>query len=169
MNGLILICCMAAAGANPDTVVVCPAEFSQAMKPWLTYRAEQGHEVVVVSNLGGEDAVRQRIRQHAKAGQLKFVVLVGDAAPGPNDGPPGWNRCVPVHRAKAEINVLWGSEPHIATDTLSRQSWQSPPWASETGRCSARSSATLRFVGRWRWRCAKRRGSPRPWRTLVTS
>ncbi len=116
MNGLLLICCMAAAGANPDTVVVCPAEFSGAMEPWLAYRAEQGHEVAVVSNLGGENAVRERIRQHAKGGRLKFVVLVGDAVPASADDLSGWNRCVPVHRAKAEINVLWGSEPHIATD-----------------------------------------------------
>ncbi len=40
----------------------------------------------------------------------------GDAEPGLEKDPVLRARCVPVHHARAEVNVLWGSEPHIATD-----------------------------------------------------
>ena len=100
----------------PDTVVVCPTIFRDALKPWIDYRTAQGHRLVLVSNQGKPDDIRQRIREVAQGGRLRFVVLVGDASPDTPWQPAAWSRCVPVHYAKAKINVLWGSEPQIATD-----------------------------------------------------
>jgi hypothetical protein len=50
--------------------------------------------------------LHEGIRRVAGEGQLKFVVLIGDA--------PG----VPTEYADARINVRWGSERSIATDQL---------------------------------------------------
>ncbi|HYW78904.1 MAG TPA: C25 family cysteine peptidase, partial [Thermoguttaceae bacterium] len=104
-------------GNQADTVVVCPAEFRAALQPWLAYRAAEGHSIAMVSNTDSPDGIRRHIRQVAQAGRLRFVLLVGDADVG-TDGESGPRSCcVPVHRAKARVNVLWGSEPHIAADS----------------------------------------------------
>ncbi len=64
------------AAQKPDVVVVCPAEFRDAMQPWLTRREQQGHVVRMIGNQGNALAIRQQIREIAKGGSLKFVVLV---------------------------------------------------------------------------------------------
>jgi len=102
--------------AAPDTAVVCPAAFRQALRPWVEYRTRQGHTLALLSNAGSPEEIRQRIRDVAVGGRLRFVVLIGDAEPAMDDDPTLRARCVPVHLAKAEVNVLWGSEPWIATD-----------------------------------------------------
>src|SRR6476661_6566702 len=66
---------------GPDIVVVCPNDFRGAMQPWLQRRTQQGHVVQFVSNLGSANEIRQRIRIVAKSGELRFVLLVGDAPP----------------------------------------------------------------------------------------
>ncbi len=102
--------------AGPDTVVVCPAEFQQALAPWVTCREAQGHRIALVSNLGTTSEIRARIVQAAAGGPLRAVVLVGDAEVGMEQDARLRARCVPVHWAKAEVNVHFGSEPHIGTD-----------------------------------------------------
>jgi len=104
------------AASSPDTVVVCPAAFREAMQPWIEFREAQGHRIAVVSNAGTDDDVRKRVFDTAKKDQLRFVVLVGDAVPDNAWYRDAWAQTVPVHYAKARINVLWGSEPTIATD-----------------------------------------------------
>jgi len=99
-----------------DTVVVCPVEFRAALQPWLKYRAGQGRSFAMVSNTGTPDVIRQRIREVGQAGRLRFVLLVGDADVGSDGESDLRRRCVPVHRAEARVNILWGSEPHIAAD-----------------------------------------------------
>ena len=41
---LALACCVALQAA-PDTAVVCPAEFREALAPWLEFRRQQGHHL----------------------------------------------------------------------------------------------------------------------------
>ncbi len=100
----------------PDVVVVCPDVFFQAMTAWLEHRTAQGHRIVVVPGAATSDEVRQAIRAYAGGDRLQYVVLVGDAPAiaGPAAQPS--ERRIPAHYAKAEVNIVWGSEPHIATD-----------------------------------------------------
>ena len=116
MSTAFLILLLAVPGAEPDAVVVCPEIFQQALKPWVEHRTAQGHTVAVLSSEGTGRDIRARIRAAAKGGRLRFVVLIGDANTGDATDPVPPDRCVPTHYAKAEVNVLWGSEPHIATD-----------------------------------------------------
>jgi len=102
--------------ASPDVAVVCPATFREALSPWLAHRGGQGHTFAWVSAQGSPEEIRRAIRQVARGGRLRFVVLVGDAEPGCDKDPTVRARCVPAHYAKAQVNVLWGSEQQIATD-----------------------------------------------------
>jgi hypothetical protein len=117
MTGVLLLlslCWVAETGA--DTVVVCPQEFQAALEPWLEHRQQQGHRIVVISNLKSPAEIRAEIRQIARAGQLRFVVLVGDADPAMHHDPVLRRRSVPTHHSQAVVNVRFGSEPEIATD-----------------------------------------------------
>ncbi|MBN2474488.1 MAG: hypothetical protein JXB62_07760 [Pirellulales bacterium] len=116
MAAALLMLAAVLSQSAPDTAVVCPAEFRQALQPWIAYRQEQGHTLVLLPNTGSAEEIRQRIRDAAAGGRLRFVVLVGDAEQGVDQDPALRARCVPAHLAKAEVNVLWGSEPQIATD-----------------------------------------------------
>ncbi len=115
MAPILLALLLAAAEAGPDTVVVCPREFCAAMEPWLDYRRRQGHQIAVISDGLTANEIRGRIRGLA-AGPLRYVVLVGDSPPITEASDPPHPRRIPVDYAQAEVNVLWGSEPHIATD-----------------------------------------------------
>ena len=99
-----------------DTVVVCPAPFRQALAPWVEHRQSQGRRVAFVDNRGTAEQIRSAVRQAAKAGKLRAVLLVGDAEPPSPDDAAARARAVPVHLARAKVNVNWGSEPEIATD-----------------------------------------------------
>jgi hypothetical protein len=116
MSMLLVAFALAVPQAGGDAVVVCTESFREALAPWVQYRQNQGHQVVLVSNAGSADEVRQRIRQEASRGSFRFVVLVGDSAPTSFEPHGERGRCVPVHWAKAEVNTAWGSEPHIGTD-----------------------------------------------------
>jgi len=116
VSAILLMLTMSLPQAAPDTVVVCPAAFLEALEPWIEHRRGQGHSLVMLPNTESPQEIRQRIRDVAAGGRLRFVVLVGDAEPGMDSDPALRARCVPVHLAKAEVNVLWGSEPQIAND-----------------------------------------------------
>src|SRR3972149_3908586 len=93
----------APAAAAPDTLVVCPAEWHEALMPWARYRREQGHELAVTRPPATAAELHDAIRRVAELGGLKYVVLIGDVAD------------VPTHYVAARVNVRWGSEPTIAT------------------------------------------------------
>ncbi len=105
-----------APATTPDTVVVCPLAFRAALQPWLEHRAGQGHVVTVLDNDGNPVQLRDQIRDMARDGRLRFVVLVGDAEPAMYVDPQVRARCVPTHIVRAQVNVRYGSEWHIATD-----------------------------------------------------
>ncbi|MFM7072989.1 MAG: C25 family cysteine peptidase [Planctomycetota bacterium] len=108
--------------AGPDTMAVCPAPLVAGLSDWLAYRRGQGHQVEVMVVDGGESAeqtrerIRGRIRAVARAGALRAVVLIGDAAPADNRDAGMRTRTIPAFFADAKVNTRWGSEPQIATD-----------------------------------------------------
>lgn len=125
-------------GAAPDTAVVCAPEFRAALAPWIALREGQGRRIALLPAPADASALRESIRRLAAAGSLRFVLLVGDA-----DGPAGFNAearvsatagphaplsksagaaargkpLVPTRHVPAEVNVRFGSERHIATDS----------------------------------------------------
>lgn len=109
------------APAQVDTVVVCPPVLRPAMKVWTDYRHSQGHQVAVLDGFENADAIRNDIREIAKQGKLRFIVLVGDAdlpAKAQTKGIRSNVRfySVPTHYVTAKVNRRWGSEEEIATD-----------------------------------------------------
>lgn len=112
---LLGVLCSVAAAAS-DTVVVCPQQFRAALQPWVEHRTAAGHRLTFLSNLQSPESLRTQIRHVAQGGNLKYVVLVGDAEPEAARDPNVRARCIAVHYAEAKVNVRWGSEPHIATD-----------------------------------------------------
>jgi hypothetical protein len=111
----------AAAPQKPvDTVVVCPTAFRESLEPWLAHRRRQGHTVQLLDNAGEADAIRSRIRtafgERPRDERPRFLVLIGDADPLAERFPAIRARSIPTHKAKAKINIHWGSEPEIATD-----------------------------------------------------
>ena len=103
-------------GQAADTVVVCPPSFREALTPWVEYRELQGRRFAFVDNRGTAEQIRSTVRQLAQLGKLRAVMLVGDAEPSSAADAAARDRSVPVHLARARVNVNWGSEPEIATD-----------------------------------------------------
>ncbi len=99
-----------------DTVAVVPRVFLAAFQPWLNHRADQGHRIVIVDPDVGAGAIQNAIRQVAKQGGLRYVVLVGDSEPRSHIDPVAQVRNVPAFLMPAKVNIKWGSEPEIATD-----------------------------------------------------
>jgi hypothetical protein len=122
----ILLYLLLALPVVPDTLVVCPAEFRPALAAWEEYRRKQGHALVVVEPPDNAAALQQVIRDVARSGGLKYLVLVGDvpeAAGGRLSAyqamaePLGRRpRTVPTNYVPARVNSRWGSEPLIASD-----------------------------------------------------
>jgi len=100
----------------PDTVVVCPETFREALSPWVAYRQAQGHRLAFVSNRLSAVEIRDAIRRLARLGRLRYVVLVGDAVPEAAMRSELQGKSTPTHQVAAKINIHWGSEPEIATD-----------------------------------------------------
>jgi len=120
MNTALLMLALFAAGDGVekpiDAIVVCPKEFVPALDPLLAHRHAQGHRIAYVPNTWSPTEIRDAIRKAAKAGGLKYLLLVGDAEPAAETDPAIRARTVPTHRAPAKVNVRWGSEPELATD-----------------------------------------------------
>ena len=108
---LLMHACVA---VGPDTVVVCPDEFVPALQPWVDHRSAQGHRLSILSNRATASQIRKAIRDTANQAKLNAIVLIGDAHV--HGDVASAKRQVPAHRAKAKINVKWGSEPEIGTD-----------------------------------------------------
>ncbi len=138
MHALLIPLLLNIAGAqpaSPEIVVVCPTEFREAMQPWLERRTKQGHALECISNLSTAAEIRDEIRAIAKAGKLKFIVLVGDAPPMevPAPKPSGCTprACAtacrypttrherlrtPTFSVPTKMDRFWGGDPEMATD-----------------------------------------------------
>jgi hypothetical protein len=114
---LTAICLLLAASPTPpDTVIVCQKEFLAEITPWISYRESQGHSIEILSNTRSREELRKAIRELAKSGSLRFLVLIGDSDPRAETDPVIRTVSVPAHRATAKVNIKWGSEPEIGTD-----------------------------------------------------
>ncbi|MBI2477776.1 MAG: hypothetical protein HYV60_03745 [Planctomycetia bacterium] len=115
---LLLATSLLVFGGGPiaDTVVVCPSAFREALQPWVQHREEQGHRFAFVSNEQSSHAIRDDIRKLAASGGLRAIVLIGDADPRSDENATLRAVSTPTFQATAKVNVLWGSEPTIATD-----------------------------------------------------
>ncbi|MCC9609628.1 C25 family cysteine peptidase [Blastopirellula sp. JC732] len=104
-------------GATPqlptDTLVVCPESFVPALRPWLDYRSAQGRQIGLITETESKERIRAAIRETAKTGALRWVVLVGDV---PGEQPTPESPGVPTHLMDAVVNVHFGSEPTLVTD-----------------------------------------------------
>ncbi len=115
-SALVALLLCASLAAEADTAVVCPQEFREALAPWVEFRRQQGHELVMLSNLHSPDELRAEVRRLAAGGTLKYLVLVGDADPRLRVDRAVRERSVPAHYSQAVVNVQFGSTPEIATD-----------------------------------------------------
>jgi len=116
-----LVTCLFVPAADPatlpaDTVVVSPREFLPALGPLIEHRQKQGRRIALIANGGRPEDIRTAIRNVARHGELKFVLLVGDAEPAGRVNPVVAARSVPTQLVPAAVNVKFGSEPHIASD-----------------------------------------------------
>lgn len=115
---------------SADTLVVCPAEFRPALQPWLDHRTAQGHVCLTVAPEDNPDALRATIRrialssgaprktldQRPTPSGIRNLVLIGDSHPLAALDSRLRARTVPTKLLPAKVNVLWGSEPELATD-----------------------------------------------------
>lgn len=115
-SALLALMLLAADPPAADAVIVAPREFYPALQPLIDHRQEQGHRFALMSNSGTAEQIRAAIRKVAASGELKHVLLVGDAEPAARVDAKVAARCVPAHLHKAVVNVKWGSEPQIVSD-----------------------------------------------------
>ena len=123
MQTVILLTLLSLASSTPpadpiarDTVVICPELFLGALHPWLVHRMAQGHHFAYVSSDQTPAQIRAQVRDVAREGNLRYVVLIGDAEQVDPPGPWIRGHKVPTHYVEAKVNVRFGSEPRIATD-----------------------------------------------------
>lgn len=94
---------------NPDTLVVCPARFQESLEPWIAYRQQQGHVLAVIEPPASAQQLKKTIRERCKQNSsLQNIVLIGDSQ--------GSSDTVPTNYIDANVNVLFGAQPNIATD-----------------------------------------------------
>lgn len=93
------------------TLVICPAEFDEALKPWVEFRQAQGYNLLVYRPEKNPYGIRKLIRDTAKGHKLDHILIVGDAH---NSVAP--RNSIPTDYVPAKVNVQFGSEPEIATD-----------------------------------------------------
>jgi hypothetical protein len=102
----------------PDTLVLCPAQLQPGLTDWLEYRQQQGYRIQVVSPAPIAAGIKQQIRSAARrtitAGhKLSTVVLVGDVV----DLRFNPQQQLATDYVRARVNVCFGSDANIATDS----------------------------------------------------
>jgi hypothetical protein len=106
---------LAASAPAPDTLVVCPRDLRAGLAEWQSYRAAQGHRILIVDPADRTAELQAKIRDAARTGGLKHVLLIGDV-PGASDRASRGAPVVPTNYVPASINTRWGSPPTIASD-----------------------------------------------------
>ena len=95
-----------------DTLVLCSSDLQAALAPWVKYRRQQGHEIAIRFSQPTADQNKKLIAEYSKSKALKHVLLVGDSGDRWLDP----RKLVPTSFVPAKVNLLYGSEPTIATD-----------------------------------------------------
>ncbi|MBL9092520.1 MAG: hypothetical protein JNL96_14955 [Planctomycetaceae bacterium] len=102
--------------AAPDVAAICAPALRDALQPWIDYRTLQGRRVTVVPAGRSAADLKGDVQKLYAANANLVVLVVGDAEPTADADPAVRTRCVPTHFAEAKVNVVFGSEPQIATD-----------------------------------------------------
>jgi hypothetical protein len=120
LNLLFLFLSLAAVAATPtgpDTLVVCPGEFRPALVEWETFRRAQGHELAIVDVPASASQLKATIRRANQAGSLKYIVLIGDEPSAQDSRAVAAQLRVPTNYVPGKVNIRWGPEKEIASDT----------------------------------------------------
>jgi hypothetical protein len=120
LNLLLFLLPLAVIGAppaGPDTLVVCPGQFRPALVEWEKFRRAQGHELEIVDVPTSAAQVKAAIRRANQRGSLEFVVLIGDERSARDSSTRIAHVTVPTNYVPAKVNIRWGPEKEIATDT----------------------------------------------------
>src|SRR4051812_7970651 len=116
----------ATTAAAPDVLVVCPIEYRAALAQWKAYRTAQGHEIAVIGQQPTAELLSRQIRESCKSGGVKYLVLVGDVPPISYPTAPRVNvqpvsfasqTTIPTNYIRGKVNIHWGREREIASDT----------------------------------------------------
>ncbi len=96
-----------------DTLVLCPETLLAALQPWIEYRQNQGHRILVARPAADAYGIKRQIRTQANAHPLRNIVLIGDTLDvnGHNAG-----LATATDYVQAKVVAGFGSEPEIATD-----------------------------------------------------
>ena len=97
---------------NVDTLVFCPQPFLASLKPWLSYRRQQGHHIEVLAPAATAVELKQQIAAVAAKHKLAHLVLIGDAY----DRNADPKLLVPTEYVLSRATYKMGAEPDIATD-----------------------------------------------------
>lgn len=114
MPNLVLALLLASVAAPADVVVVCPAGFQPALRPWVEHRERQGHVIEIIAPLATPAATKQAIDQVADREALRAILLVGDAPALTEPCDP--QQTTPTWHLDSQVVVAWGSEPQMAGD-----------------------------------------------------
>jgi hypothetical protein len=120
LNFLLFLLPLAVIGAppaGPDTLVVCPGEFRPALVEWEKFRRAQGHQLEIVDVPRSAAQLKAIIHDANPAGFLKYVVLIGDEPSAQDSRIRAAQVMVPTNYVPAKVNIRWGPEKEIATDT----------------------------------------------------
>lgn len=109
MKCWLLLFAMLVPTEQPDTLVVCPDSYKESLQTWVEYRQEQGHVISIVKPPADAKQLANEIqKQAAKNSNLKTILLIGDSE--------GDQETTPTQYVPANVNVLFGAQPEIATD-----------------------------------------------------
>jgi hypothetical protein len=139
---------IAAPPAGPDTLVVCPNEFRPALVQWEKFRRDQGHVVAVVGVPTSAEQLKTTIRRMNQNGALKYVVLIGDEPNAQDSRVRAMQVTVPTNYVPGEVNIRWGPEKEIASDTPYGDADGDGAPDIAVGRIPARSATELAAVVR---------------------
>lgn len=98
--------------AAVDTLVICSSDLQTALGPWVDYRRKQGHKIAIRFSKPTIEQNLKLVAEYAKGDALENILLVGDSGDRWIDP----RKLVPTSLVPAKVNVLFGSEPKIATD-----------------------------------------------------
>jgi hypothetical protein len=115
LHAAFFLLLLTASAPAPDTLVVCPRELRAGLAEWNSHRAAQGHQILVIGPANSAAELHAKIRDAARTGALKHVLLIGDV-PRVGDRVAGAGPVVPTNYVPAKINTRWKSSPMIASD-----------------------------------------------------
>lgn len=113
---IVLLAAADCVAAEADTLVVCPSEFRPALKEWEAFRTSQGHTIKVVAPPATAPQLQDVVRNVARSGQLKYLLLIGDVPGGRGSAGDAARKTIPTNYLPAKVNARFGSTPEIASD-----------------------------------------------------